>query len=376
MLKRFEVKNIKNFQKEFVLDFSDVRDYQFNKQCIRNTMLKNIIIYGKNAVGKSNLGLALFDIVGMLTDHNVSFYARKFETAFLNADSSEGYAQFSYTFQLGEYEVQYDYQKEGYNELKKEIFKIDSELIFEIDYQKRKRNLAGIQKIGIDFINQEYIDDSVAFLRYLIKNTLLPEGSPLRQLYGFVSGMQWVRSFEDNQLVPRRNNKGSVTSFLYENELIDDFSNFLAKFGIENKIEVEETRDGRHTLYFKHKKQSIPLFSSASSGTLSLASLYFATHISKEITFLWIDEFDAFYHFELSGQVMEYLIYDNEYQTVCASHNTSLLSNRIMRPDCYFILNENRLVSLPNATDRELREGHNLEKLYQSGEFEDIDEES
>lgn len=376
MLKRFEVRNIKNFQEKFVLDFSDVRDYQFNKQCIKNAMLKNVIIYGKNAVGKSNFGLALFDIVGMLTDSNVSFYARRFETAFLNADSEEGYAEFSYTFQLGKYEVQYDYQKEGYDELKKEILKIDSEVIFEIDYQKGVRNLTGIQKVGIDFINQEYINDSVAFLRFIIKNTLLPEDSPLKQLYGFVSGMQWVRSFEDNQLVPRRNNKGSVTSFFYENKLIDDFSNFLTSFGIENKIEVEEARDGRHTFYFKHKERSIPLFASASSGTLALTSLYFATHISKEITFLWIDEFDAFYHFELSEKVMEYLIHDNDYQTVCASHNTSLLSNRIMRPDCYFILNRNRLVSLPNATDRELREGHNLEKLYQSGEFEDIDEES
>ena len=40
-----------------------------------------------------------------------------------------------------------------------------------------------------------------------------------------------------------------------------------------------------------------------------------------------------------------------------------------MRPDCYFILTEHRLTSLINATRRELREGHNLEKLYMSGEF-------
>lgn len=40
-----------------------------------------------------------------------------------------------------------------------------------------------------------------------------------------------------------------------------------------------------------------------------------------------------------------------------------------MRPDCYFILTKNKLTSFANATNRELREGHNLEKLYMSGEF-------
>jgi hypothetical protein len=59
------------------------------------------------------------------------------------------------------------------------------------------------------------------------------------------------------------------------------------------------------------------------------------------------------------------------YQTILTSHNTNLLSNRIMRPDCYFILTPDKLVSFANATDRELREGHNLEKLYVSGEFDE-----
>lgn len=56
-------------------------------------------------------------------------------------------------------------------------------------------------------------------------------------------------------------------------------------------------------------------------------------------------------------------------QVILTSHNTNLLTNRIMRPDCYFILTKDKLTSLANAASRELREGHNLEKLYMSGEF-------
>lgn len=53
------------------------------------------------------------------------------------------------------------------------------------------------------------------------------------------------------------------------------------------------------------------------------------------------------------------------------THNTNLMTNRFMRPDCLFILSgSGSLTALSNATVRELREGHNLEKMYISGEFE------
>ena len=55
-LKRFEVKNYKNFKDVFVINFSKIRDYTFNTECINNGLIKNAIIYGKNAVGKSNFG--------------------------------------------------------------------------------------------------------------------------------------------------------------------------------------------------------------------------------------------------------------------------------------------------------------------------------
>ena len=84
---------------------------------------------------------------------------------------------------------------------------------------------------------------------------------------------------------------------------------------------------------------------------------------------LFIDEFDAYYHYELAEQIVKMLEQMHNTQVILTSHNTNLLSNRIMRPDCYFILSDGKLTSFVNATNRELREGHNLEKLYMSGEF-------
>lgn len=58
-------------------------------------------------------------------------------------------------------------------------------------------------------------------------------------------------------------------------------------------------------------------------------------------------------------------------QIILTSHNTHLLSNKFMRPDCLFILSgKGILTSFCNSTQRELKEEHNLEKMYISGEFE------
>ena len=72
---------------------------------------------------------------------------------------------------------------------------------------------------------------------------------------------------------------------------------------------------------------------------------------------MFIDEFDAFYHYELAESIVLLLEKMNQTQVILTSHNTNLLTNRIMRPDCYFILTRDRLTSFANATDRELREG-------------------
>ena len=91
-----------------------------------------------------------------------------------------------------------------------------------------------------------------------------------------------------------------------------------------------------------------------------------------DASLIYLDEFDAFYHYEMAENVIRF--FKQKYpkcQMIMTSHNTNLMTNRIMRPDCLFILSrKGTLTALCNATERELREGHNLEKMYISGEFE------
>ena len=96
---------------------------------------------------------------------------------------------------------------------------------------------------------------------------------------------------------------------------------------------------------------------------------------SADPSFIYLDEFDAFYHYEMAENVIKFFkVKYPKCQIITMSHNTNLMTNRLMRPDCLFILSRSGvLTAFCNATERELREGHNLEKMYISGEFEEYE---
>ena len=364
MLKRFEVTNFKNFDKRTTIDFSDVRDYQFNSHCVKDGLLNKIIIYGKNASGKSNIGLALFDIVSHLTEKNVS---PKLYESYLNADSNESFAEFRYEFQFELHEIVYVYRKSENRVLLYEHVTVNGEPLFEYDFVTKDGNFQQIKKIA-PTLNFEFKDDKLSVLRYVVSNTKSNEIVSLTKLIQFVSQMLWFRSLDENRYIGYKTESSDFFSFMFENDNLKEFENLLHKAGIQERLTVILSPSGEKTLYFDRVKP-LPFFRVASNGTKALYTLFYWLRTAADLSLLFIDEFDAFYHAELSEAVVQLLEERNDFQAILTSHNTNLLTNRIMRPDCYFILSPERLVSFANATERELREGHNLGKLYLSGEF-------
>ena len=94
MLKKFIVSNYKNFKEPICIDFADIAGYQFSNDCITNGMISKMLIYGKNATGKTNLGRAIMDIHYMMR-YNLGVMN---DIEPLNADSNLDYSSFSYTF--------------------------------------------------------------------------------------------------------------------------------------------------------------------------------------------------------------------------------------------------------------------------------------
>lgn len=66
MLKKFTLRNYKNFKNEISIDFENIAGYQFNMDCLYEGTIGKMLIYGRNATGKTNLGNALLDIVATM----------------------------------------------------------------------------------------------------------------------------------------------------------------------------------------------------------------------------------------------------------------------------------------------------------------------
>ena len=113
-----------------------------------------------------------------------------------------------------------------------------------------------------------------------------------------------------------------------------------------------------------------PFVSVASTGTRALF-LYYIWSISafEKISFLFIDEFDAFFHYEAAENIVLKLNKARSFQTILTSHNTYLMQNRLTRPDCCYIMTKGKITNLFDSTDKEIREAHNLEKMYINGVF-------
>lgn len=362
MLKKFTVSNYKNFKDEISLDFSKIGEYSFNADC-----LSMRLIYGRNATGKTNFGRALLDIKILL----YGMFRNDENSVLINADSQDT-AKFIYEFQFGSDEVIYKYSRFANTELCDEELYINGEAIFKCDFKNSKFDFKGLSIISAETVNtnrylkkdemdNEYV---LPFLRWLINNTAFSDDSVLIRLSKYVRKMDMITVGHD-LLYSNRNFLENLKNPVY----LHNFEDFLNVMGIECKFVLQELPDGQAELYFSQNKL-VPFYSTASSGTLALTSLY--QKIVSNCSLIYIDDFAAFYHYEMAEKLISF--FKTKYpkcQLIMTSHNTNLMTNKIMRPDCLFILSsKGTLTALCDATERELREGHNLEKMYIRGEFE------
>lgn len=371
MLKKFTVKNYKNFKDEISLDFSNIAGYQFNMDCLSMGLIGKMLIYGRNATGKTNFGRALLDIKRLMYD--MSRNGEK--SVLINADSRDDTAKFMYEFKFGNDEVIYKYSRFANTDLCDEELSINGNIIFKCDFKNNKFDFQGLNIISAETVNtNRYLiqdNDVLPFLRWLINNTSFSYNSVLIKLSEYVNKMDLI-TVGNNRIESSTIDYSKFFEDLKNQVHLQNFEDFLNLMGIECKLVLQELPDGQIELYFAHKKL-VPFYSTASSGTLALTSLY-QKIVSKAVrsSLVYLDEFDAFYHYEMAEKLISF--FKTKYpkcQFIMTSHNTNLMTNKIMRPDCLFILSSRgTLTALCDATERELREGHNLEKMYISGEFE------
>lgn len=368
MLRKFSVSNFKGFRNELVLDLSETNSYEFNSSCIKNGIVNSALIYGYNGVGKSNLGLAIFDIIEHLTDKNRDESRYHYYLNAFNKDLS--FAEFKYEFLINNHIVKYDYKKSDYKTLLYEKLTIDEEEI--ILFDRQNVNQFSVTLKGTETLNKSISDRHLSAIKYIRNNTVFEENeinSTFNEFYSFIEKMLLFRSLDDRIYLGNDVGSRTLTDFIIENECVGDFQEFLNDAKVNCKLDVVEDLDSK-TLAFNFDGKYIPINEIYSTGTSSLMLFYywFQRIIKSKVSILFIDEFDAFYHHELSALIVRKLL-SADIQFILTTHNTSIITNDLLRPDCYFLMNSERIQSLSRCTSKELREAHNLEKLYRAGTF-------
>ena len=370
MLTKFSVTNFRNFKDKLLIDFEDRHNYEFNKSATKNGIISKSIVFGHNGCGKSNLGFALFDIVITLTD----LYAdqRLYDKdSFLNADSNLSYAEFNYEFKFGNEIVKYNYRKSEPKILTYEELFIDNKLIYSFNFETKEGKFDNLALIGAETLNLDKDNINFAILRFIANNTIQKEESTIKLLLDFVSHMLWFRSLGSNSFIGMTNEIVGLNDWIVKNNLIEEFEQFLKETASLN-LKLDNIQVGNNNILLeKHKYRQLMFDKIASSGTISLQLFFYWYKNFNNISFLFVDEFDAFYHFELSKNIIELILQYEDMQAMLTSHNTYLANNNLLRPDCYFILKDGQLKSFADSTDRELREGHNIEKMLREGEFDE-----
>jgi len=327
MLAKIEITNFKSFNENFVFDLSDTSSFNFNPECIKNKIVNKAIIYGQNGCGKSNLGFAIFDLVSHLTDKQTR---EEYYQNYLNADSNEKVATFKFTFKFDDNTVEYIYAKTEYKILRSEKLTINGSIFASID--KEKNNIFETFAKGAENLNRDMKDSNISIISYILKNTVLEENDTntiFKRFIDFVNKILYFRHLDDRCYMGLQQGDRFISSDIVRSGKLKDFETFLNDVGINCKLVSRKVGD-EEDIYFKFKNKEIDFFDIASSGTTSLALFYFWYQKLKEenkVSFLFIDEFDAFYHHALSRTVIERLKEVTNTQIIVTTHNTSMISN-------------------------------------------------
>lgn len=363
MLAKFCVRNFRNFKDWFIFDFTTSKNYEFNSYAIENQIVKHGMIYAVNGGGKSNLGLAMLDITSHLRDEIKLITS--LSDNYLNANSSERIAEFKYFFKFQESLVEYSYGKSDRQTVVYENLVINGKPCISID--RRISDKATFDMAGTESLKTDLSNSTISAVKYLNSNAILDDDEiniVFNKFIKFISGMVFFRTLKDTT-----ESQGQVVSVkrisqaIIEKKKLIDFEEFLNEAGVSCRLRSSGI-DEDEIIEFVFDNKCIEFSRAASTGTMSLGIFYYwwMQISSNDLTFAYIDEFDAYYHQKLS-QALVKKISEVNCQTILTSHNTSIMSNDILRPDCYFELRDKQY-PLCSLVDKDLRKAHNLEKIY------------
>jgi AAA15 family ATPase/GTPase len=176
-------------------------------------------------------------------------------------------------------------------------------------------------------------------------------------------------SLEDKRYIGYSTGAEDIMDGIAQKNNFTSFRDALNHVELPSNIDCINLNDKMH-FKFKFTKREIDFWNNCSTGTHSFTLFYYwlqyALYSNVPPSLIFIDEFDAFYHERLSQFVIEELKKIHNCQFILTTHDTSIMSNEIMRPDCLFLMYKDKLGAINKMVDKDLRQIHNIEKIYRA----------
>lgn len=366
MLTKFAVTNYRGFANRIELDLSNPSNYEFNKNVIKDGIVKNGIIYGPNGSGKTNIGLAIFDIEYHLAPLKAK--KRDYYDNFIYAGAINEPVTFEYTFKFGSQIVEYTYSKKEKGIFVREKLVVDGEMIFNRENNQFTISTKYFPNDEIITENLKNSANNISVVNFLLMYYPLGADNYIVKMYEFANKMLWFRCLDVREFIGiETQDNGNIEDYIISNDLVSEFSEFLRNISGQ-KFDFITPQKGDKQLWYKVGNSAILFNTTVSTGTRALELLFFWLKRMNDAKFVFIDEFDAFYHFDLAFRLCKYM-FEIDCQLFLSSHNTYLMTNDLLRPDCNFLINGDKIKPLCDCTDKDLRFGHNIEKLFRGKAF-------
>ena len=360
LLSGFSVKNYRNFIEEVVFQFDELENYPFGLQAVRDQFIKTCLLYGKNGSGKTNIGHALMDITSHLTDKsNWNYIDYSFDSYHLTS--------FRYTFAFQQSSLIYKYYLDHHRRLKSEELTINGTTVASYDHDTHQYE---VRLKGTESLKAGLKGRNISFIKYIYKNSVLIKDSINEAFNSFMSYVENMSYISLKELCHAANSDyDEVTRNIVSKGKVEEFERLIKKIGFPHTFYVKQY-DGVSSIYFDLDGRPVRFFGIASSGLCAFALLY-STLIDAgdQLTMLYIDELDGFLHYQTAQLILKELLLPAKAQIIMSTHQTALLNHNLLRPDCFFHLADGKIKPFTQLTDKQLRQAHNVERMYKAGSF-------
>lgn len=366
ILLRFSVSGYRGFCDRIELDLTDKRNYQFGKDCLRGEVLDKIIIVGGNGAGKTNFGYAMTDIVTTVTGFNRDI-GQMNEGCFINGCCEDRVAEFCYVFVHRGFRIEFTYTKNTPTSIVSERLVVDGVTAFYYSLHEKGRSVFDTRLMGMEWMDYSVLDGRTSIIRTIVKEAGCDADSAVGAIWSFASHALFYRSmWKKDEHIGLMDSDDDVETYIIGNSLVDEFSSFLREAGLEcGDIGVSGRR-----LVIRTGDRSIPFIDAASRGTMIMCRLFCWIKRCRDLdALIFFDDFDDMFHYATARNTIRTIISSNRSQCIFVTHNSGLITNDFLRPDCCFILEDGKLSSLASRTEKDIRKGHNLEKMLRDGVF-------